>query len=582
MDREKTINAMSFEDAANKKWYLSMKPASPKETLEVKFDDGKAYKFLGTGQVKVGDPVIIDYGGASSYKMGNVVGIEKGITIKRAHALKPLFTFTTNPGKPEIKKNLNGIVEYKEAKDFSDSFDDFYLYNNNDRFHIVDHLVEGVLNAISVVAFPDLAGDKAVTKAKLFLAEEKSVPDFIFGRDFSDMYFAAGSDIPCAAETAENSFTGFYPGWKDHLLSCDVWRSDLGRVEKTWDEREQAYYLYYKNGSKKLESIFKKSDSFKKMTNELVFRSALSILIRGGFKNLLEAALSVQMPIAGFYDKLTEFAKDIGSNECYGVLKNTDYKNIKFDKVKPSPQKKAVAPAASKDFVIDGDILKEYKGKEEVVEVPDGIKTIDKAAFDGCYTIKKIVIPDSVTSIKEAAFRNCSGLEEVIFGKKLTTLGPLAFASAKSLKNIDLSNTKIKSIRKKCFLFCENLQSIRFPDTLKSIEEEAFMRTTITEFHFPASIEKIALNYTFNTDVITDLYFAGTNAVDFNSRAFQGVCKSTGERRKIHCIKDSELWKMFEVQREQMEAWNKSMEDYAKKNNTTAPSVLIIPEYIEL
>ena len=108
------------------------------------------------------------------------------------------------------------------------------------------------------------------------------------------------------------------------------------------------------------------------------------------------------------------------------------------------------------------------------------------------------------------------------------------------------------------------------------------MRTTITEFHFPASIEKIALNYTFNTDVITDLYFAGTNAVDFNSRAFQGVCKSTGERRKIHCIKDSELWKMFEVQREQMEAWNKSMEDYAKKNNTTAPSVLIIPEYIEL
>ena len=54
MDREYTVNSMSFKDAANEKWYLSMKLASPKETLEVKFHDGKSYKFLGTGQVKRG------------------------------------------------------------------------------------------------------------------------------------------------------------------------------------------------------------------------------------------------------------------------------------------------------------------------------------------------------------------------------------------------------------------------------------------------------------------------------------------------------------------------------------------------
>ena len=581
MDREKTINAVSFEDAANKKWYLSMKPASPKETLEVKFDDGKAYKFLGTGQVKVGDPVIIDYGGASSYKMGNVVGIEKGFTIKRAHALKPLFTFTTNPGKAEIKKNLAGIVEMKEAKDASSCFDSFYLYNNNDRFHIVDHLVGEVLNAISVVAFPDLAGDKAVTKAKIFLAEEKSVPGFVFGRDFSDMYFAAGSDVPCAAEYAENSFTGFYPGWKEDLLNCEVWENNLGKVEKTWDEREQAYYLCYTNGSKKLENLFNKSESFKKMTNELVFRSALSILIRGGFKNLLEAALSVQMPITEFYNKLLEFAKDIGSSECYDVLKNTDYKNKKFDKVKSS-QKKAVVLAASKDFVIDDVVLKEYKGNDEVVIIPDGIKTIDKHAFANNYTLKKVIMPDTVTAIKDAAFQWCSDLEEIVFSKKLTTIGPFAFSTNKALRSVDLSNTKVKSIRKKCFIACENLEIIKLPETVKSIEDSAFERTAITEFHFPASIEKIASSaFGAYTRIVTDLYFEGTNAIDFSSRAFSGGIN--GERVHIYCKKDSELWKMFEVQREQMEAWNKSMEDYAKKNNSPfPPSVLIIPEYIEL
>ena len=579
MDREKTINAKPFGETAGKKWYLSMRPASPKETLEVEFEDGKAYKFLGTGQVRVGDPVVIDYGGASTYKMGNVIRKEKGVTIKRTHALKPLFTFTTSPGKTEIKKNLAGIVEMNKPEDVSQFFDEFYLNRNNDRFHVVDQLAGSVLNAISVVAFPDLAGDKAVIKAKMFLAEEKSVPGFVFGSEFTGTYFAAGSDSPIQAETAETSFTGFYPGWKKDLLDCEVWNAEeLSGIYKDWDEREQAYYLYYTKGTEAMENLFNSNAAFRKMTNELVFRSALSILIRGGFKNLLEAALSVQMPITDFYDKLVEFAKEIGSTECYEVLKNTDYKNKTFDKVEAPAPKISVS---SKDFVVDDNILKEYKGSDEVVTIPDGIKTIGKAAFDGNCTLKKVIMPDTVTAVKDAAFRHCSNLEEIVFSKKLTTIGPLTFASDTALKTIDLSNTKVKSIRKKCFLFCGNLKSIKFPDTLKSIEDEAFMNTSITEFHFPASIEKISCSsYTFNKDVITDLYFEGTSSIDFSSRAFIGECN--GERRKIHCKKDTDLWKMFEIQREQMEAWNKSMEDYAKKNNTTAPSILIIPEYVEL
>ena len=580
MDREKTINAKPFGETAGKKWYLSMKPASPKETLEVEFDDGKAYKFLGTGQVNVGDPVVIDYGGASSYKMGNVIRKEKGVTIKRTHALKPLFTFTTSPGKTEIKKNLAGIVEMNKPEDVSQFFDEFYLNRNNDRFHVVDQLAGSVLNAISVVAFPDLAGDKAVIKAKMFLAEEKSVPGFVFGSEFTGTYFAAGSDSPIQAETAETSFTGFYPGWKDDLKECSVWKAkELARVTKQWDEREQAYYLYYTKGTKALEDLFNNNTDFRKMTSELVFRSALSILIRGGFKNLLEAALSVQMPISDFYDKLVEFAKDIGSIECYEVLKNTDYKNKVFDKVE-APAPKVSAP--SKDFVIDDNILKEYKGKDEVVTIPDGIKTIDKNAFCENYAIKKVIMPDSITAIKDRAFGFCNKLEEVVFSKKNTTIGPSAFLADKALRSIDLSNTKVKSIRKGCFKGCENLEAIKLPETVKSIEDSAFERTAITEFHFPASIEKIAPSaFGAYTRKVTDLYFEGTNAVDFNSRTLSGSIN--GERVRIYCKKDSELWKMYEEQREQMEAYNKSMEEYAKKNNSPYPPHLLqIPEYIEL
>ena len=543
MDREKTINSMPFGDAANEKWYLSMKPASPKETLNVEFEDGKSYKFLGTGIVNVGDPVVIDYGGASSYKMGNVVGIEKGITIKRTHALKPLFTFTTNPGKTEIKKNLAGVVEMKEVDDVSPYFDSFYLDRNNDRFHVVDQLVSGILNAITVVAFPELAGDKAVNKAKVFLAEEKYVPGFLFGSEFTGTYFAAGSDSPMQAETAETSLTGFYPGWKEDLLKCSVWGSDgLGRMERVWDEREQAYYLYYLKGSKNLEKKFSSSDDFKKMTNELAFRSALSILIRGGFRNLLEAALSVQMPIADFYDKLVEFAEDIGSIECYEVLKQTDYKNKTFDAVQVAAKEDVVS---SKDFVIDDGILKKYKGDQEVVTIPEGVKVIGDQSFSGL-NIKKVIMPDTVTKIEGKPFYGGMSVEEIVFSKNLSSIASFAFAGVKSLRSVDLSETKLKTIRKKCFLDCENLETVKLPKKLKSIEEYAFSQIAAKEMIFPATVEKIATNAIFpmwgyKEMSITDLYFEGTGSIQFTipGREFP---------LRIHCRKDSKLWQMFETQ----------------------------------
>ena len=57
-------------------------------------------------------------------------------------------------------------------------------------------------------------------------------------------------------------------------------------------------------------------------------------IIRGGFVNLLKAALSVEMPIKGFYGKLKDFALEIGSTKCYEVLSATDYENATFDKIK--------------------------------------------------------------------------------------------------------------------------------------------------------------------------------------------------------------------------------------------------------
>ena len=42
----------------------------------------------------------------------------------------------------------------------------------------------------------------------------------------------------------------------------------------------------------------------------------------------MKAALSVEMPIKGFYQKLIAFADEIGSTECSALLKSEDYDSI--------------------------------------------------------------------------------------------------------------------------------------------------------------------------------------------------------------------------------------------------------------
>lgn len=553
MDTERTSNnAISFEETAQKQWYLSMRPATPKQTLHVTFDDDKSYAFLGTNKVNIGDPVIIDYGGASSYKMGVVSDAVNGITIKRTHALKPLFVFTTDPGKTELKKNAQAMNTLEENERLEDIYISVGKELSKNGFHLIDYLVSGVLNAISVVAFPKLVGESAVLGAKEYLAKEKNIPGYIFGRDSTDYFNNAiclAWTLPEYDDECEFSLTGYYPGWKEELLGCSIWNEKLGRMNACWDEREKAYLLYLKNGSTKLQSIFGKSDDFRKMTNELVFRSAFSILIRGGFANLLEAALSTQMPIIDFYDDLVSFAKEIESMPCYELLKDTDYKNKKFEvsTKKVGKSEKKIDNKVSKAFKIKDGVLLKYSGDEEVVAIPDGVKVIGDQSFEGLH-IKKVIMPDSVTKIEGKPFYGGMNVEEIVFSKKLSSIAPYAFAGVKSLKTVDLSNTKLKTIRKRCFMDCSSLETVKLPQKLKSIEEYAFSGIAAKEMVFPASVEKIVNNAIFpvwgyKETSFTDLYFEGTAAIDF-------ILPGREYPLRIHCKRGCPLWRMLEDQNE--------------------------------
>ncbi len=58
------------------------------------------------------------------------------------------------------------------------------------------------------------------------------------------------------------------------------------------------------------------------------------------------------------------------------------------------------------------DLLLDCVGVTEI-EVPDGVKELERGAFSGCTDVTSVTIPDSVTSIYSRAFSDCPALSEI-------------------------------------------------------------------------------------------------------------------------------------------------------------------------
>ncbi|MBR5498276.1 MAG: leucine-rich repeat domain-containing protein [Clostridia bacterium] len=116
-----------------------------------------------------------------------------------------------------------------------------------------------------------------------------------------------------------------------------------------------------------------------------------------------------------------------------------------------------------------------FAGKNVIGEViiPEGITTIENAAFRNCADLKVVIIPDSVTSIGESAFQGCASLEYVIIGNGVKTIGDIAFKDCPALKVVSLG-TSVETIGAGAFYGCPELKLVRVPASVKNIESLAF------------------------------------------------------------------------------------------------------------
>lgn len=118
------------------------------------------------------------------------------------------------------------------------------------------------------------------------------------------------------------------------------------------------------------------------------------------------------------------------------------------------------------------------------INIPDSVYKIGTGAFRDCKKLVSIKLPDSLEALEESTFDGCSNLINVEFNLGLKEIRAACFYNCPLLS----INVKpgLEIIKTHAFFICRNLSFIHLPNSLKTIEEEAFLAVfnspTIVEF----------------------------------------------------------------------------------------------------
>lgn len=110
-----------------------------------------------------------------------------------------------------------------------------------------------------------------------------------------------------------------------------------------------------------------------------------------------------------------------------------------------------------------------------IVQLPDGITTIEKFAFENCLNLKAINIPTSVTAINDYAFARCSSLKSIEFPGTVKTIGSEAFKECTGLESVVINNG-VEKIYSYAFYSCTSLKSIEMPESVSYMGDYVFSK----------------------------------------------------------------------------------------------------------
>lgn len=144
---------------------------------------------------------------------------------------------------------------------------------------------------------------------------------------------------------------------------------------------------------------------------------------------------------------------------------------------------------------------KKLNGKDIILELPAGLKTIDDNAFNRCSIVGELVVPEGIESINSDAFRE-NKITKIKFPQSMREIGGAAFAENKitevsfndaietiyggafygnEIKSVDFSNTKsLTLIDTNAFLKNAIEGALILPENLKKLGHNAFGQNKIS------------------------------------------------------------------------------------------------------
>lgn len=112
------------------------------------------------------------------------------------------------------------------------------------------------------------------------------------------------------------------------------------------------------------------------------------------------------------------------------------------------------------DFLVVGDgILLAYRGSNDVVSIPDTVKSIGAGALKNHTEIEKVILPDSVEIIGEGAFAGCNKLTGIEGGNLVRQIKDRAFADC-PLQEIRIP-ASVETIGLKAFAVADSVKSAK-------------------------------------------------------------------------------------------------------------------------
>ena len=161
------------------------------------------------------------------------------------------------------------------------------------------------------------------------------------------------------------------------------------------------------------------------------------------------------------------------------------------------------------------------------VVFPHTLKSIDTAAFAGCYYLTDVAIPSSVKAISDSAFNNSGIVTLSLQNHGKIAIGDKAFKNCYKLKTIENSETII-SIGNQSFYSCHSLGDLEFSKDLESIGKRAFYGcTSFKNVSVPSGTDYIgrgAFYYCISLETIT-VPFAGTSAETSSRESIGAIVK---------------------------------------------------------